>query len=135
MARPGKLNEELINELCDWVASDTPLRFCAEGCGITYMSFNNWLKQGEADFNNEVDSIFAELFYRIKKTYAQVVRNSVTIIKTKPEGTNWQGECWIRQRRDNEFMDKQEIIGDGEKVVVQLGNIKGKHIKNERDIN
>lgn len=133
MARQSKLNKELIEELCEWVESDTPFRFCAEGCGITYMTFNNWLKKGEEDFNEENETLEAELFYRIKKAYATVVRNSVN--KIKQGDKNWQGECWIRQRRDNEFMDKQEITSGDEKVIVQLGNIKGKHIKNEREIN
>ena len=129
MARPSKLNLELIDELCEWVEDDVPFRYCAEGCGILYATFNLWLRKGEADVESEIDSLEAELFTRIKKSYAKVVRNSVRIIRTKPEGSNWQGECWIRQRRDNEFMDKQEFVSDGEKVVVNLGNLKGKHTK------
>ena len=133
MARPSKLNEELIKELCEWVATDTPLRFCAEGCGITYITFNNWMNKGEQDSKEEIYSLEAELFYRIKKEYACVVRNSIQKIKNGDK--NWQGECWIRQRRDNEFMDKQEIVNNDEKVIVQLGNIKGRHIKNEEKTN
>ena len=131
MARPSKLNEQLINEICEWVADDVPLRFVADGVGVTYMTFNNWLSKGEKDFQNDEETLEAELFYRVKKTYANVVRESIRIIKTKPEGANWQGECWIRQRRDNEFMDKQEIVNNDDKVIVNIGSIKGKHIAND----
>lgn len=132
MARPSKLSMETINSLCEWVSQDVPLRFCAEGCGITYMTLNNWLNKGLADFENEVESLEAELFYRLKKEYAMVVRKSVA--KIKAGGTNWQGECWIRQRRDNEFMDKQEFVAGDEKVVIQFGNTKGKHTKDDKTV-
>ena len=125
MARPSKLNEELIDELCEWVATDTPFRYCAEGCGVLYDTFMYWMRKGEQDILIESDTLEAELFNRIKKTYAKVVRNSVSKIKEGEK--NWQGECWIRQRRDNEFMDRQELNTNGEKVIVQLGNSKGKH--------
>ena len=131
MARKSVLNKELIDELCKWVEDDVPFRFCAEGCGITFITFNNWMKKGEDDFENEIESLEAELFYRIKKTYASVVRESVRIIRTKPMG--WQGQAWIRQRRDNEFMDKQEFVSNGEQVIVNLGNLKGKHNKVDKD--
>ena len=127
MARPSKLTEQLIDELCEWVADDVPFQYCAQGCGILYETFCAWLKQGEEDLNNDMETIHAELYYRIKKTYADVVRKSV--LKIKSGDRSWTGEAWIRQRRDNEFMDKQEINSGDEKVVVQLGNLKGKHLK------
>ena len=131
MARKSTLNEQLIEELCKWVADDVPFRFCAEGCGVLYPTFIHWMKKGESDFDNGVESLEAELFDRVKKTYASVVRESVKIIRTKPMG--WQGQAWIRQRRDNEFMDKQEIVSNGEQVIVNLGNLKGKHTKVNKD--
>lgn len=122
-----KLNEQLIDELCEWVETDTPFEYCAQGCGIHYTTFQNWMLKGEQDTLNDVDSLERTLYYRIKKTYAWVVRNSVQKIKNGDR--SWTGEAWIRQRRDNVFMDKQEISTADEKVIVQLGNIKGRHIK------
>lgn len=127
MARPSKLNEELIDELCEWVETDTPFQYCAQGCGVLYETFLNWMSQGEKDLMDGLETIQAELFYRIKKTYANVVRKSV--MKIKSGDRSWTGEAWIRQRRDNEFMDKQEIKSGDERVVVNLGNLKGKHLK------
>ena len=129
MGRPSKLNEDLICELCKWVADDVPFQYCAEGCGIDYTSFQNWMNQGETDIKDGIESIFSELFLRIKKTYAKVVRDSVLKIKSGDRG--WTGEAWVRQRRDNAFMDKQEIVSGDEKVIVNLGNIKGRHEKND----
>ena len=122
-----KLTTELIDELCDWVATDTPFQYCAQGCGVLYDTFNGWMSKGEQDLLEENETIEAELYQRIKKTYALVVRNSVAKIKSGDRA--WTAEAWIRQRRDNEFMDKQQINSDGEKVIVQLGNLKGKHLK------
>lgn len=121
------LTEELIDELCEWVATDTPFQYCAQGCGVLYETFNGWLSRGEQDLRDEVESIYSTLYFRIKKTYAQVVRDSVSKIKSGDR--SWTGEAWIRQRRDNEFMDKQQINSGDEKVIVQLGNLKGKHLK------
>lgn len=123
----SKLTPELIDELCEWVADDVPFQYCAQGCGIVYTTFQNWMNKGELDLEAGDDTLEATLYYRIKKTYADVVRASVKKIKSGDR--SWTGEAWIRQRRDNEFMDKQEITSDNEKVVVQLGNIKGRHIK------
>lgn len=122
-----KLNESIIDELCEWVATDTPFQYCAEGCGIHYTTFQNWMNQGEEDINNGIESLYATLYNRIKKTYARVVRDSVQKIKSGDR--SWTAEAWIRQRRDNEFMDKQQINSGGESVIVQLGNLKGKHLK------
>lgn len=130
MARPSKLNENLIDELCEWVKDDVPFKYCAEGCGVLYNTFLMWMRKGEEDFDNEIESLEAELFNRIKKTYASVVRGSVCKIRNGSAG--WQGECWIRQRRDNEFMDKQEFVSNGEQVIVNLGNLKGKHTKADK---
>ena len=129
MGRPCKLDENLICELCEWVADDVPFQYCAEGCGIDYTSFQNWMNQGEMDIKDGIESIFSDLFLRIKKTYAKVVRDSVLKIKSGDKG--WTGEAWVRQRRDNAFMDKQEIVSGDEKVIVNLGNIKGRHEKND----
>ncbi len=126
-----KLTEELIDELCEWVATDTPFQYCAEGCGIVYTTFQNWMNEGEQDIENGIESLKSTLYNRIKKTYAKVVRDSVQKIKSGDRA--WTAEAWIRQRRDNEFMDKQEIKSDGEKVIVQLGNIKGRHIKTTKE--
>ena len=131
MARPSKLTTELIDELCQWVADDVPLRFCADGVGITYNCLSRWLDIGMKDFEAEIESLESELFCRIKKTYATVVRESVRKIKNCDKG--WTGEAWIRQRRDNEFMDKQEITSGDEKVVIQLGHMKGTRKSDKAD--
>ena len=131
MARPSKLNEELIDTLGKKLAKGLPLTTVCDLLGITTMSISNWQKQGEEDFNNEVESLYSSLFYTIKKSRAEYEEIAADRIQSGEPG--WQGMAWWLERTRPQYMPKQEITaGDDGKVTVVLGG-KVKDIKHNND--
>lgn len=129
MARPSKLNEELIDNMANELVQGLPVIYACDLLGITTMSFSNWMRQGEDDFKNEVESLFALFFYTIKKAQATYVKKAGADIRTGRPG--WQGQAWWLERTRQDFMPKQEITaGDDGKVTVVLGG-KVKDIKKD----
>jgi len=128
MARPSKLNEELINELADNLRIGLPLVSACDLLGITTMSCSNWMRQGESDYDNEIESLYSLFFYTIKKAKAEFERDALLDIGSGRPG--WQGKAWILERVNQKYMPKQEITaGDDGKVTVVLGG-KVKSVRN-----
>lgn len=120
MARPSKLNEQLIQNMYGKIKNGLPIRYACDYFGITKMSFSNWMRQGEQDYENEVDSLFSLFFYHIKKAESEFVEDSIADIRSGRPG--WQGAAWVLERTRHDFMPKQEITaGDDGKVTVVLG--------------
>ena len=129
MARPSKLTEELIQEIADNLSDGLPITYTCDLLGITKMSFSNWMRQGEQDFNDEIESLSSLFFYSIKKAQAEYVKNAMRDIQSGRQG--WQGQSWWLERTRQDFMPKQEITaGDDGKVTVVIGG-KVKDIKKD----
>lgn len=119
MARPSKLNEQLINELADNLRIGLPLVSCCDLLGITTMSCSNWMRKGEDDFNNEIESLESLFFYTIKKAKAEFEKEALIDISSGRVG--WQGKAWVLERVNQKYMPKQEIVADEGKVQVVIG--------------
>ena len=120
MAGRSKLSDELIEKAGKLAEEGVPVTFICDSLGITRMSHSNWMRQGEDDFEQDVDSFFARYFYTIKKGQANYVINAGRDIRSGRNG--WQGAAWWLERTRQEFMPKQEITaGEDGKVQVILG--------------
>lgn len=119
--RPSKLNNELIENIYNDVLEGTPVVYVCDIYGITSMTFSNWMRQGEVDYNNEnYESLYAQFFYTIKKAQAEYVQNAGREIRKGENG--WQGKAWWLERTRQEFMPKQMIQADNDgKVTVVIG--------------
>jgi len=127
MARPSKLNAELIEKIGEKLSKGLPLTTTCDLLGITTMSISAWMRQGEEDFEKEIDSLFAELSYTIKKARAEFEEFANDRIVNGAVG--WQGTAWWLERTRPQYMPKQEITaGDDKKVTVVLGG-KFKEVK------
>ena len=116
MARPTNLNEETIKQFAADVEEGLPICYCCDSLGITKMSYSNWIKQGEYDFENSVDSIYGTFFYSIKKAYASYVRSAKKRIRKGENG--WQGEAWWLERTNSMFVLSKEDTQQNETVVI-----------------
>lgn len=130
--RPSKLNENLIFDMAYEIAKGLPVKYACDLFGVTTGSFFSWMKTGEQDFENDVDSIYALFFDTIKKAQAEFVRNIGEEIRKG--NTGWQGKAWWLERTRQDFMPKQMIQSDTEdgKVTVVFGS-KPKEIKHENN--
>lgn len=128
MARPSKLNEELINRFYEELSEGLPVRYCCGLLGITEAIFSIWMRDGEDDFVNERETLKSEFFKTIKKAQAEYVREAHKRIKKGEQG--WQGQAWWLERTRQDFMPKYESQDIGkEKVVVKFDVPKSKKEK------
>lgn len=129
MARPSKLNEELINNFSAEVERGLPIKYCCDLCSIHETTYFEWMKIGEEDFKNEKDSLYATFWNSIKKSYAKYMIASRDIIHSGTLG--WQGRSWWLERTNPFFMPKQQIQADDDgKVTVVIGG-KEKQVKKQ----
>lgn len=129
MARPSKLNEELINNFSAEVEKGLPIKYCCDLFSISEQSYFNWMQQGKLDFESETDSIYSTFFDSIKKSYAKYMIASRDIIHSGTLG--WQGRSWWLERTNPFFMPKQQIQADDDgKVTVVIGG-KEKQVKKQ----
>lgn len=115
-----KLTEELIAKMSAEIADGLPVIYACDLLGVHETSYHQWMKQGEDDFLNDVESLYALFWSSIKNACAQHVKDSKKRIKDGNPG--WQGTAWWLERTNNFFMPKQQIQpGDDGKVVVNIG--------------
>jgi len=121
MARPSKLNYELIEQFAEEISKGLSVQHTCDLLCVTQPCYNNWMRQGEEDLaSGNDDSLFAQFFLEIKKSHAMYVRTARDILNSCPK--NWQSIAWWLERTDRSFMPKQEITaGDDGKVTVVLG--------------
>lgn len=134
VGRPSKLSDQLIYDMVLKIKTGLPVKYVCDMFGITKMSHDNWMEKGEADFNNEVDSIYAQYFYQIKKAHAEYIEMALNTMMQLPK--NWTAIAWWLERTDKSFMPKQQIetnTDDGKVTVVLGGKIKD--FKKEKDDN
>lgn len=127
MARPSKLNEQLIQQMVNLFEEGVPIVYVCDNVGILPRSYFQWMEIGERDFSEENETIYSEFFHSIKKAQSDYVINTNRDIRSGRMG--WQGAAWWLERTKQEFMPKQEITaGDDGKVTVVLGG-KVKEVK------
>lgn len=115
-----KLDDELLEKMYQKIKQGLPVNYTCDLFGITYQSHFNWLRQGEADVTNQVESIYARYFYTIKKAQAEYVDEAIQDIKSGRPG--WQGAAWCLERTRRDFQPSQQIdAGPDGKVTVVLG--------------
>lgn len=124
MGRPSKLNDELIDKMYEKIKKGLPVHYTCDLFSITYQSHLNWLKQGESDFNADVDSLEARYFDMIKKGQAEYVDDALTDIRSGRPG--WQGAAWCLERTRRDFQPTQQIDAgpDGKVNVIIGGKVK-----------
>lgn len=124
MARPSKLNEELISLMASKLKKGLPVSSCCDLLGITQPSYNNWMRQGEEDAANDIDSLFCAFFLAIKKARAEFEESALEDIRLGNRG--WQGAAWILERTSSRYVPKQEIDAgpDGKVNVIIGGKVK-----------
>lgn len=115
-----KLTPELIKNMAAEIADGLPVCYTCDLFGVVEASYHNWMRQGQEDYEQDKETIHAQLFSEIKKSYAQYVNTSKKRIHSGTPG--WQGTAWWLERTNSFFMPKQQITPDEDgKVNVIIG--------------
>jgi len=116
MARPSKLNDDIIKNIADEVADGLPIQYSCDLYGIHGQSYLNWLNQGAVDYDNEVDSLERKFFDAIKKAYAKFIRESKKTIRAGANG--WQGMAWWLERTNKDFQMSAAEVNVPENITI-----------------
>ena len=117
MARPSVLNEELINNFCEEIEEGTPIKYICDMFYINPRSYNNWMKLGEEDVDNEnYETIHAQFFLAIKKSQALYVKKIG--IEIRKGERNWTSLAWWLERTNKEFRITSDDSNVTEPVIV-----------------
>ena len=128
VGRKTKLDEKRLKKVVDGITAGLPYDTACALAGITYQTFLNWMRAGEAAESGK----FFEFFEEVKK--AEAIAESVHIANIKNAGKSgvWQADAWMLERRHPEKWGrreqiKQEISGpEGEPLKVVFNVVDGR---------
>lgn len=90
--RPSKFDEERIQSILNAISECIPYRIAAQANGISERTFYYWIKRGEHDMDNEIDSGFSRFLQSLRKIEGQKIiacLEKITSSKTGHKGCQW----------------------------------------------
>ena len=104
--RKTKLDEKRLKKVVEGITAGLPYDTACALAGITYQTFLNWMRAGEAAESGK----FFEFFEEVKK--AEAIAESVHIANIKNAGKSgvWQADAWMLERRHPEKWGRREQI-------------------------
>ena len=106
VGRKTKLDVKRLKKVVDGITAGLPYDTACALAGITYQTFLNWMRAGEAAESGK----FFEFFEEVKK--AEAIAESVHIANIKNAGKSgvWQADAWMLERRHPEKCGRREQI-------------------------
>jgi transposase len=121
MARPTKLNSDITRQIGDGVSIGLTYALAAESAGITYKTFNDWMKLGRDSTSGK----YFEFYQHIEKCNANGARKLLQRLNDAAEAGNCQVSMWILERRfPDEFgrrvYRKTNVVSENQNVNVDI---------------
>jgi hypothetical protein len=98
MARPCKLSPELQQRIGDNIALGLTYSLAAESAGITYKTYNIWMKKDQTEKSGK----YYQFFKYIKKRNADAAKMLLESLNDAVDAGNCQVCMWILERRFSE---------------------------------
>jgi transposase len=95
MARPSKLTQDITKQIGDGVSCGLTYALAAESVGITYKTFNEWMKLGRDSTSGK----YFEFYQHIEKCNANGAIKLLQRLNEAAEAGNCQVCMWILERR------------------------------------
>ena len=119
MGRPTKLTKDVQKQICDAIRLGATYKLAAQYGGISYVTFNTWMADGEA----ADDGDFLEFFNAVKKAESDGALKWLRKIEASANTGNWTAAAWKLERRYPNDYGRQvhEISGkDGKEFVLRV---------------
>lgn len=117
--RPLKITDHLTKKICEDIVTGMPQSLAARKAGISYQTFLNWHKAGEAEAKRlEVEGeepdldqkIYLDFFDKVEKAKLEAIRDWVTVVYNasvvSPDWARWMLSKWAPE----EFGDQPQKI-------------------------
>jgi transposase len=121
MARPCKLTPKIQKKVGDNVALGLTYSLAAEAAGITYKTFNEWLKKGR----NSTSGEYFKFSQHINKCNAEGAKKLLERLNDAADAGNCQVCMWILERRfPKDFARRQyrkmNVVSENQNVIVDI---------------
>ncbi len=103
MGRPTALNDDVQAKVVEALTVGSTYKHAAQYAGVTYDTFNNWMKRGGKAKSGK----YFEFFNAVKKAEAECLARNLLIINKSAQGGTWQAAAWIAERRFPEDYGRQ----------------------------
>lgn len=114
---PKKLNEELIDQICQYILGGSYVETASAACGVSKETFYQWLKKGKQDINAlNYLTLEAKLSQRVLEALGKAdVRDVMRIDKAAEQ--DWRAAAWRLERRNAKHWGPKAAIKveDGDK--------------------
>ena len=137
MARPTKLTQEKIDEICNWLKLGYYQEDAATMAGISASTYYDWMKKGDdaqkalesGDSSSlpatqegdevEVVNMFQEFSEAVKKARAEAEGAHIRNIRKAADNGNWQASAWWLERSFPQKWGKRSTLDlrDKDEVV------------------
>jgi hypothetical protein len=105
MARPTKLNDELTDLICENIELGLSYNLACQGAGITFETFNQWMKKGEAGD----DKAFADFYSSVKKSDTICAKRCLQHIREAGNNGTWTASAWLLERRFRDYAKSDQL--------------------------
>jgi transposase len=124
MARPTKLNDELTKRLCYLIEKGYSYKRACESSGITYVTFNEWMKSAEEPSSQY---LFTEFSSKIREAESRCILKKLDLIDSAINEGNVNVAMWYLDRRCEEFKKETNVNLDNK----HSGSVKIVELKTE----
>lgn len=128
IGRPPKLNEQIIEEICDYIHQGTSLAKAANLAGVSESTIHRWMAAG---MKSEPNSLTRVLYERVTEAIELSEHELLQYLRVSlEEDRNWKVATWLLERRFPEkygkvnkteisLQNKPEDPGYGELAVIR----------------
>src|ERR1035437_9593990 len=103
MARPSKLTLNITKRIGENIALGLPYSLAASAAGITYQTFNEWIKKGQIEKSGK----YFQFYQYIQKQNADAAKALLERLNDVADAVNCQVCMWILERRFPEEFGKR----------------------------
>lgn len=127
--RPTKLNPQVQRDIVDAIGTGMPYELAARYGGVSYHSFNNWMKRGRAEADRlekprtrpkQSETPFLDFFEAVKDAEARGAMTNLLLIRQHAQ-SEWRAAAWLLERRHPESFGKRDALAmqqTGEQRVI-----------------
>lgn len=117
MARPTKLTPDIQAAIVDAILHGASYKDAAESAGVSYSTFNVWMKAGE----NAKNGKFVKFLEAVRQADAECARNMVRVIQSAAAKGDWKAALeWLKRRRRADWGDGVDVTSGGEKIEIGI---------------
>jgi transposase len=126
IGRPLKLNKDMIEKIAYFVSQGNYYVTACRCVGLSDPSFFEYMKRGEKDIENGVESIFADLVKALKTAEGEAEAVRVARIQAAGVKGNWLADMTHLERRHPERWGRRDRLQVDESKQIQI-NVVVKH--------